>query len=96
MTITVKTKLSDEQRGILIKSLDPQKIAMIYDEIVCYIVSAEADSNDKLIGELDRLEADYNIVNSEEIVHTFRPRVNADFKLVGNLDLFPLNFTPGF
>ena len=92
MIITIRTKLSDEQRHSLLESLTHNKIGIIYDDTAYYIVASSLDS-DALIGALDELQVQYNIVNDEEVVHNFRNRI--DFKLAGNLDLFPLTFIPG-
>ena len=92
MIVTIKTKLSDDQRHSLLESLTADKIGMIYDDVAYYIVTSSLDS-DALFGALDHLQVHYDIVNNEEVVHTFRQRT--DFKLAGNLDLFPLTFTPG-
>jgi hypothetical protein len=95
MTITIRTQLSDEQRHSLLQSLTPGKIGVIYDDSDTYIVSSSFDSN-ALIGELDHLQVPYDVVNNDEVVHHFRNDANrVDFKLAGNLDLFPLTFTPG-
>ena len=92
MTVTIKAELSDEQKQSLLQSLTPDKIGIISNSTASYIVASSLDS-DALIGALDNLQVQYNIVNNEEIVHNFRN--TTDFKLAGNLDLFPLNFTPG-
>ena len=92
MTVTIKTELSDEQRQSLLQSLSPDKIGIICDATASYIVASSLDS-DTLIGALDNLQVQYNIVNNEEVVHNFRNKT--DFKLAGNLDLFPLSFIPG-
>ena len=93
MTITIRTKLSDEQRGSLLESLNPDKIGVIYDDTACYIVSSSLDSN-ALVDALDHLQVPYDMVNNEEVVHTYRHRT--DFKLAGNLNLFPLTFISGY
>ena len=92
MIITIRTKLSDEQRHSLLESLTHDKIGMIYDDTAYYIVASSLDS-DALINALNHLQVQYDIVNNEEVVHNFRNRI--DFKLAGNLDLFPLTFIPG-
>ena len=92
MIITIRTKLSDEQRHSLLESLTHDKIGMIYDDTAYYIVASSLDS-DALIDALNHLQVPYDIVNNEEVVHNFRNRI--DFKLAGNLDLFPLTFIPG-
>jgi hypothetical protein len=92
MIITIRTKLSDEQRHSLLESLTHDKIGMIYDDTAYYIVASSLDS-DALINALNHLQVPYDIVNNEEVVHNFRNRI--DFKLAGNLDLFPLTFIPG-
>ena len=93
MIITIKTKLSDDQRHTLLEFFSPDKIGMIYDDTAYYIVCSSLDS-DALFDALRRVEVDYVIVNNEEVVHNFRNKT--DFKLAGNLDLFPMTFTPGF
>ena len=93
MIITIRTKLSDEQRHSLLESLTHDKIGMIYDDTAYYIVASSFDS-DALFDALNHLQVQYDIVNNEEVVHNFRNRT--DFKLAGNLDLFPMTFTPGF
>ena len=92
MIITIRTKLSDEQRHSLLESLTHDKIGIIYDDTAYYIVASSLDS-DALINALNHLQVPYDIVNNEEVVHNFRNRI--DFKLAGNLDLFPLTFIPG-
>ena len=92
MIITIRTKLSDEQRHSLLESLTHNKIGIIYDDTAYYIVASSLDS-DALINALNHLQVPYDIVNNEEVVHNFRNRI--DFKLAGNLDLFPLTFIPG-
>jgi hypothetical protein len=92
MTVTIRTTLSDEQRNSLLQSLGQDKIGIIYDVTAAYIVASALDS-DALISALEELQVPYNIVNDEEVVHNFRNRL--DFKLAGNLNLFPLTFTPG-
>jgi len=92
MIITIRTKLSDEQRHSLLESLTHDKIGMIYDDTAYYIVASSLDS-DALIDALNHLQVQHDIVNNEEVVHNFRNRI--DFKLAGNLDLFPLTFIPG-
>ena len=92
MIITIRTKLSDEQRHSLLESLTHDKIGMIYDDTAYYIVASSLDS-DALIDALNHLQVQHDIVNYEEVVHNFRNRI--DFKLAGNLDLFPLTFIPG-
>ena len=92
MIITIRTKLSDEQRHSLLESLTHNKIGIIYDDTAYYIVASSLDS-DALINALNHLQVQYDIVNNEEVVHNFRNRI--DFKLAGNLDLFPLTFIPG-
>ena len=92
MTVTIKAELSDEQKQSLLQSLHADKIGIITDPSTSYIVASALDS-DALIGALDNLHVQYNIVNNEEIVHNFRNKT--DFKLAGNLDLFPLSFIPG-
>lgn len=92
MTVTIRTKLSDEQRNSLLQSLGQDKIGIIYDVTAAYIVSSTLDS-DALIAALDELQVQYNIVNDEEVVHNFRNR--EDFKLAGNLNIFPMSFIPG-
>ena len=93
MIITIRTKLSDEQRHSLLESLTHDKIGIIYDDTAYYIVASSFDSN-ALFEALNHLQVEYDIVNNEEVVHNFRNRT--DFKLAGNLDLFPMTFTPGF
>ena len=93
MIVTIKTALSDDQRHSLMESITADKVGMIYDDKAYYIVSSSMDS-DALFGALQHLKVDYVIVNNEEVVHNFRNRT--DFKLAGNLDLFPMTFTPGF
>ena len=93
MIITIRTKLSDEQRHSLLESLTHNKIGIIYDDTAYYIVASSFDS-DALFDALNHLQVQYDIVNNEEVVHNFRNRT--DFKLAGNLDLFPMTFTPGF
>jgi len=92
MIVTIRTKLSDEQRHSLLESLTHNKIGIIYDDTAYYIVASSLDS-DALINALNHLQVPYDIVNNEEVVHNFRNRI--DFKLAGNLDLFPLTFIPG-
>jgi len=92
MIITIRTKLSDEQRHSLLESLTHNKIGIIYDDTAYYIVASSFDS-DALFDALNHLQVQYDIVNNEEVVHNFRNRI--DFKLAGNLDLFPLTFIPG-
>ena len=92
MIITIRTKLSDEQRHSLLESLTHDKIGIIYDDTAYYIVASSLDS-DALIDALNHLQVQHDIVNNEEVVHNFRNRI--DFKLAGNLDLFPLTFIPG-
>jgi len=92
MTVTIRTKLSDDQRNSLLHSLGKDKIGIIYDDAAAYVVASTLDS-DSLIGALDELQVQYNIVNDEEVVHTFRNR--EDFKLAGNLNIFPMSFIPG-
>jgi len=92
MIITIRTKLSDEQRHSLLESLTHNKIGIIYDDTAYYIVASSLDS-DALIDALNHLQVQHDIVNNEEVVHNFRNRI--DFKLAGNLDLFPLTFIPG-
>jgi len=91
MTVTIKADLSNEQKQSLLQSLT-DRIGIISDPIDSYIVASSLDS-DALLGALDNLQVQYNIVNNEEIVHNFRNKT--DFKLAGNLDLFPLSFIPG-
>ena len=93
MIITIRTKLSDEQRHSLLESFTHDKIGIIYDDTAYYIVASSFDS-DALFDALNHLQVQYDIVNNEEVVHNFRNRT--DFKLAGNLDLFPMTFTPGF
>ena len=93
MIVTIRTKLSDEQRHSLLESLTHNKIGIIYDDTAYYIVASSFDS-DALFDALNHLQVQYDIVNNEEVVHNFRNRT--DFKLAGNLDLFPMTFTPGF
>ena len=92
MTVTIKTTLSDEQRNSLLHSLGQDKIGIIYDDTAAYVVASSLDSN-ALIGAMDDLQVQYNIVNDEEVVHNFRNR--EDFKLAGNLNIFPMTFIPG-
>ena len=92
MIVTIRTKLSDEQRHSLLESLTHDKIGIIYDDTAYYIVASSLDS-DALIDALNHLQVQHDIVNNEEVVHNFRNRI--DFKLAGNLDLFPLTFIPG-
>lgn len=92
MTVTIRTKLSDDQRSSLLQSLTKDKIGIIYDNEATYVVASSIDSN-VLIAALDDLQVEYNIVNDAEVVHTFRNR--QDFKLAGNLNLFPMTFIPG-
>ena len=93
MIITIRTKLSDEQRHSLLESFNHNKIGIIYDDKAYYIVASSFDSN-ALFDALNHIQVQYDIVNNEEVVHNFRNRT--DFKLAGNLDLFPMTFTPGF
>ena len=92
MIITIRTKLSDEQRHSLLESMTHDKIGIIYDDTAYYIVASSMDS-DALIDALNHLQVEHHIINNEEVVHNFRNRT--DFKLAGNLDLFPLTFIPG-
>ena len=92
MTVTIRTKLSEDQRNSLLQSLGKDKIGIIYDDAATYVVASSIDS-DALLAALGELQVQYLIVNDEEIVHTFRNR--EDFKLAGNLNIFPMSFIPG-